>query len=89
LDKRRFEAYRRRLVAAKKARRAYVDAEIEHLRFRALGSKGALPKKLEAKLRTFMEQHLLLCESTNLKVMNERLPHDENDHYEGDGCIQG
>lgn len=89
MDKRTFEAYRRRLLVLKEARRTYVEAEIEHLRFRANGSKGKLPKALEAKLRKFMDLHIMLIESTNLKVVNERLPLVEGDHYEGDGCVRG
>jgi len=89
MDKRRFNAYRRRLIAVNKARQAYLEAEMEHLRFRESGSTGKLPKRIEAKLRKFIGEHLSLIEITNLKVINARLPHTPGDHYEGDGCVRG
>ena len=87
MDKRRFNAYRRRLIAVKKARRAYVEAEIEHIRFRENGSTGELPKRMEAQLRRFIDEHLTLIELTVLKFVNEQSPRVEGDHYDGDGCL--
>jgi hypothetical protein len=88
MDKRRFNAYLRRLRAVRKASQAYIDAEIEHLRFRDKGSKGDLPKRVEAKLRKFMDQHLTLIAITNLKVVDQGKPHVKGDHYPGDGCLK-
>jgi hypothetical protein len=87
MDKRRFNAYRRRILALKEARQAYIEAEIEHLRFRENGGEGKLPKHLEARLRQFIYSHIVQIEIANLGVMNKRLPHVEGDHYDGDGCV--
>jgi len=88
MDKRRFNAYRRRLVAVKEARQAYIDAEIEHLRFRLNDSEGKLPKKLEEQLRDFVYEGLLKIEIKNLTTVNKLLPHVKGDHYDGDGCLK-
>jgi hypothetical protein len=87
MDKRRFNAYRRRIIALKEARQAYIEAEIEHLRFRENGSDGKLPKHLEARLRQFIYASMQQIEIANLRVMNKRMPHVEGDHYDGDGCL--
>lgn len=88
MDKRKFEAHRRRIIALRKARETYIDAEIEHLRFRELGSTGKLPKKVETKLREYVQRMIQQIEIENLTVMNRRLPHMKGDHYEGDGCVR-
>lgn len=87
MDKRWVNAYRRRLVALKKARQAYIDAEVEHLRFRVHGSKGKFPGRSEKSFRDVIYRACMKVESVNLRTANKDLPHVEGDHYEGDGCL--
>jgi len=70
MDKRRFEAYRRRLVAVKEARQVYIDAEIEHLKFRLYGSKGKFSKRIEKQLRNFIYERIQKIEIGNLKTVD-------------------
>jgi hypothetical protein len=87
MDKRRFNAYRRRVIALKKARQAYIDAEVEHLRFRVYGSNGEFPGRSEKGFRDAIYRACLKIEIANLKSVNKKLPHVEGDHYDGDGCV--
>jgi hypothetical protein len=87
MDKRRFNAYRRRLIALKKARQAYIDAEVEHLRFRKFGSDGKFPGRTEQSFRDAIYRACLKVEIANLKAVNATLPHVDGDHYDGDGCV--
>jgi hypothetical protein len=90
LDKRHFDAYKRRLIALREARSAYIEAEIEHLTFRdkARGVKRAMSKKAQTKLRNSINSRCLLIEIDNLALMNQRLPGGIGDHHKGDGCVK-
>jgi len=72
MDKRRFNAYRRRLVALKEARQAYIDAEVEHLRFRVYGSEGKFPGRSEKSFRDAIYRACLRVEIANLKAVNKQ-----------------
>jgi len=87
MDKRWFNAYRRRLTALVKARKAYIEAEIEHLRFRRYGSNGDFPGRSEKSFRDATSRALFKVEMANLKAVNKDLPHVKGDHYDGDGCV--
>lgn len=87
MDKRRFNAYRRRLTTLVKARQAYIDAEVEHLRFRVHGSKGTFAGREEKSLRDAIYRACMKVEMANLKDANKKLPRVKGDHYEGDGCV--
>jgi len=87
MDKRWFNAYRRRLTALVKARKAYIDAEVEHLRFRVHGSKGRFTGRSEKSLRDALNRACMKVELANLKDANKNLPHVKGDHYDGDGCV--
>ncbi len=72
MDKRRFNAYKRRLVALTAAREAYIEAEIEHLRFRKYGTTGSFPGRSEKSFRDATYRALLKLEIANLKAVNKQ-----------------